>query len=415
MNMQPKTKVENVLSRELSVTQNVQPTTVKLSLTADLGSTGTRTQIYSTSEGTLRKGEIFEVPSEYSEVLEGASIDHLTSKSKTLNDLLEFLITDVTEGKPYEDKVFGLTRHFVKGGVMLDMGANVVKAVSDLGKAEQESTFVNIILNTVIRILNQQHETRVRYKQYKIDLTLALTNEDTQNINRLNRFKYRLAGRYKVELPRLGFSVDLVFEEQSIYVEDESLAVLRYWKTINHELADAFDTVFVVDGGGRSVDIGYLENDRLVNAGCKSLAFGANRIIQEALKNYTNTTTESFTPNTRQMTKAVETGYLQRGGHKIAIPENIHVAKTLVAKDIVAGFNEIFQNSREITAEGVALILTAGGCFNDTGEEDTENYVPSLTAYLQQEYSKLSQYTQFDRITEQYPIVHGLLYFRLAQ
>lgn len=412
MNMQIKT---NPLQEEMVITGTLQPGQAIIRMTADLGSTGTRTQLFTTSDNQLRKGAIVEVPSAFSEVMKGNDVAHLTSKSKSLNDLLEFKITDITEGKEVEYKVFPETRHFVKGGIMQDMGGNVEKAVSDVGKSEQDSTFVNIITNTVLRVLMQQKDTRTRYSGYTIDITLALTNEDTQNMNRLAKFRHKLAGTYKVEMPRLGYTTTLTFKEDSIYIEDESLAVLRYWKTINHELADEFYSVFVIDGGGRSIDIGYLENDRLVNAGCKSLAFGANRIIQETMKHYNSTTTENFTPNTKQITKAVETGLLQRGGQKIAIPQNIHAAKSLVAKDIVSGLNEIFQNSSSITSNSISLILTVGGCFNETGVEDTDSYVPSLTAYLQNEYSKLSPYTQFDQITEQFPIVHGLLYYRLSK
>lgn len=402
----------NEFEQEYTTTSNIEQETATLSITADMGSTGTRTVVFQTSPN-FAMSDVVELDSSFS-IVDG-DVGHLQSKSKQLIDLLEIEIVDMTEGKPEEFKVFPETTRILKGGIMRDQGSTIETTVSDIGKSEQRATFVNLISNIGLRLFMQQSNTRQRNLVYDVDLTVALTNEDTQNLNRLNKFKMKLSGMYLFRLPRLGYEAYIKINEKNIFIEDESLAVLRYWATFNAADASRYNNVLVVDGGGRSFDIGYLESGRLVNAGCKSLTFGGNRLIEETRKDIINKSTSGGTPSEALIKEAIKTGTLQRGAMFLPVADSIDSAKRRLAQDVMKGFNEIFQANRSITAESIALVLTVGGCFRETGQEGTETYVPSLTNYLQDEYNKSSEHTMFAQISEANPIAKGLVFYRVSQ
>lgn len=109
-------------------------------ISADCGSTETRTYHYSPTSG---KGNILAVDSAYG-LLE-TSIEAIESKSDTLYDNMEIElrdISDVTKKEFVFDKL-----NLIKGGLIKDVNVPVEKATSNQGKITQDATFINLITN----------------------------------------------------------------------------------------------------------------------------------------------------------------------------------------------------------------------------------------------------------------------------
>lgn len=370
----------------------------------DLGSTGTRTVAFSpTSLGNM---DVIEVPSEYVEVTD---VSHLESKSNNLYDLMEYVIKDTTAGKatkPADGK------HVVKCGVASDTGQTPVKTTSNQGKIEQDATYINLLVSVATRLYMAQSIRNTLAPSYKIDLTVSLPTADIMSKIRKERFIENVVGTYEVRMPRAGLT--LKFEITNVLLEDESQAALRYWATRSQKEVEDFANILVIDGGGRSFDIGYLENGRLNSSACHTTQFGGNRLETRVRELYTERSGESQ-PTLQSIRKAIPTGLMQDGAIQVDISEYVKEAKYILALEIMDELNKVFDSTDGLSPKSFQLVLTTGGCFNPTGQEDKVQYTSSLTTELNRVFAKSSPNTKFERIKEKSPIVKGLVFYRISK
>ena len=380
----------------------------KTMLSMDVGSTGTRTLRF---DKNMRLGQVVAVESNYAKIDLDDDISYLTSKSKSLYDNMEIIIEDITSNKSVE-KMFDKIK-VVKGGIMRELNAPVIRATSNTGKVEQESTYVNILSNIGIRALMDASNEGKKYNRIIVDLTLSLPTEDTRSRKRLESFRGKLSGEYVVEFPRLNYKVVIEIRDENIFIEDESQAALRYWATYNEQSVENLERVIIIDGGGRSFDFGFLEKGRLNSKGCKTLPFGGNR-FETYIKDHYVENNDVTEPTSTMIKEALDTGLLQDGNNVIKISDSIKYAKRKIAGDIMAGLNDLFDGV-DVNPRMINLVICTGRCFNITGDRSNGTAVASLYKFIEAAYKKVSPNTDFDRLREEYPIVKGLVFFRLSQ
>lgn len=376
--------------------------------TLDLGSTESRSLVFD-RELSNPDNELA-VPADFAYLTQ--EIDWVKSKSKTLYDNLEIDLTDVTSSviKKPEDKMFEDIR-IIKGGLLEELNYPIERAASNTGKVDQQSTFVNAIANVGLRAFIEQCNLGLKFNKVKADLTVALPPEDTQSTARIQKFKNRLQGEYVFKLPRLNFTCTIEVKKEKIYFEDESKAAMRYWAATTDLDVEQYRNVLVIDGGGRSFDIAFLKNGILVTSGSKTLTFGGKKMEQFAFQHFVQNGDRSA-PNMEMVRESFQTGQIQDGNAMLSMVESIHYSKNEISKMVMAGLNELF-DFNDVRPNQINLILTAGGCFRESGEG--EFVVPSLTDYIEARYQKVSPNTLFYQIEEDYPILLGLALFRLSQ
>lgn len=337
--------------------------------------------------------------------------DWIPSRSKALIDNLEIKITDITpdteKGKDYKQFQSVL---IAKETIMRESGAPIDTTHSNVGKVAQMPIYINAITSLGLRAFMSQSLTGQRPETVICDVTIALPPEDTKSKPRLDLFKRKLSGTYMFRLVRLGYEVKIVIPFDRIYIEDEASAVARCWATENKKKIDMFSRVLVIDGGGRSTDLGLLENGALNARRSKTLPFGGNKFETEILDHYTQNS-DGNPLNLSMIREALKTGQIQDGNTYRSIKSSIVQSKKNIAKMTMTGVSMVL-DSAELTPSQINLVLCAGGLFRPTGEG--QNYVESLAMYLQKMYQVVSPHTQFDTIKEPYPIVYGLMYYRVS-
>ena len=234
--------MSNFLESKLGELNPAESQTSVLYAAVDAGSTQTRGELF-TKEGQMRESIL--VDSNY-EVI-NRDISHVVPQESNVYSSLEFHLIDATKDK--SDKQFeDIT--VVKGDLLSSITSNRQVTSSSASKIDQLATYINIICNVTLLILEYYTEHGVQ-DSVAVNLVTSLPPEDTKFKRRMDTFKDRLAGDYIVELPRLhttiAFSINKDFR---ILSEPEAGAV---YTAVEGVLAEEEDSVVcIMDIGGRS-------------------------------------------------------------------------------------------------------------------------------------------------------------------
>ena len=399
--VRPREVINHVRKQKISMQEGA--TNVYLSV--DNGSTETRTFVY--NPGTAQ-GKVVAIDSAYA-VIE-SDISHIASKSETLYDNMEIEIKDVTQTK--EDRVI-YDLKIIKGGLLQDINVPIERAASNEGKATQDTTFVNIITNVGLRAYETACKTGKITKMLSVDLAITLPTEDLKNVNRMAKFKNRIAGIYTFILPRFEFEISLLVKPENITLYDEAQAVLDFWAMNNQELYQSMEKVIVIDGGGRSIDYSLLDNGRIINKGSLTGAYGGTKFEKLILDDFV-ASHDTNEPSIDMIRKALDTGVLKKGNTEFDLTPSIKKAKSAIARTIMRDINTIL-DANEIKGDDINLLLTSGRLFGESVGVSKDKSVPSLSKVVEKLYKEKSASIKVDRIKEEFAIVKGLAYYRLGQ
>lgn len=399
--VKPRDMIYNVKKQRV----NMQEGATNIYMSVDNGSTETRTFVYNPQTA---QGNVVAIDSAYGIV--ETDISHCASKSDNLYDNMEIFIADKTETK--EDRViYQLT--IAKGGLLRDNNIPIEKAASNEGKATQDTTFVNILSNIGLRAYETACKLGKSSKMISVDLAITLPTEDLKNVNRMNKFKSKVAGVYDFKLPRFNFEITILIKPDNITLYDEAQAVLDYWAMNNQELYSSMKKVIVIDGGGRSIDYSLLDNGRIINKGSLTGAYGGTKFEQLILEDFV-ATHDTNEPSIDMVHEALDTGVLKKGNSEFDLTPSIKKAKSAIARTIMRDINRIL-DANEIKGDDINLLLTSGRLFGESIGVSKEKSVPSLSKVVEKLYKEKSDSIKVDRIREEFAIVKGLAYYRLGQ
>lgn len=361
----------------------------------DIGSTQTRTCIYVKTGGT---GDAILLDSNY-EILT-RDIDHISSSTDTVIGNLEMIIQDLTEGK---DKfVFKEKTHVLKGDLLSNVTTARQITASSVSKVDQEATYVNAVTNTALAVLDWYNSVGMSKEEPIVKLEISLPPEDTKFKQRVNLFISRLAGTYKVDFPRLNISLSFTISDKSnVISEPEAVSVfLTATKQITDDDADS--VICVLDIGGRSTGITFLDNKALLADSCVTVPIGGSRLISLLGKNIASEFNIQE-PTPARLTKALTTGKFKIGAKTLDITKAIADAKKEFANIV---FSELLGaiDINGIQMQNIAKVFCSGRTFVDA------DGVISLRDILADACKNTSEYTEFCKVDADTPILTGLLY-----
>ena len=375
---------------------------IKMQASIDAGSSETRIHTWSNNP---QSGHINSVDSAYSIVTE--SISHINSQSDTLYDNLEIRMTDITDDKV--DKVFeDIT--IVKGGLFEDLRLPAAKTSSNIGKGNQDTTYINAIANLAIRIYTMSVSRDINPVCVLVELSMALPQEDIISAKRQEEIKEKLHGYYKVSLPRMDFNVEIAISDETIFLFDEAQAALGYWKVSNKVDTSKYNGVLIIDAGGRSVDLSLMLKGRVISKGSYTGKFGGQKFVDLIIDKYINDTGNDM-PSKDMIYNALDTGMLQDGNSLIDITKYIGSAKEEITKSIMSDIDSLL-DMNEVRMNQLNLVVCAGRLMGESHNPSTS--VPSMSTYIEREVKKISPNTMVGQIDDVNALVKGLSLARYA-
>ncbi len=384
----------SILTETLTLPENVCEDN-RILVAIDVGSTQTRSSIYTKKGDT---GEVILLDSNY-EILT-RDISHVNSNDTKVISNLEMFISDLTEEK---DKfVFKNETHILKGELLSNITNARQITASSVSKVDQEATYINIISNTAIAVLDWFRTFGVIKGIPEVKLTVALPPEDTKFKNRTTLFLSRLAGTYQVAFPRLNVTITFsISKESRIISEPEAVSVLlTATKQITDEDADT--VICVLDIGGRSTGITFIDNKALLTDSCVTVPVGGSRLLSLIGRNVA-TTYNIQEPTSARLIKALQTGSFKIGSRTVDITKDIVDAKREFANLI---FSELLGaiDLNNIQMQNIAKVFCSGRTFTDA-----DNVTPLIDIFAEI-CSGTSEYTEFKKVDADTPILIGLIY-----
>jgi len=393
---------DNVLKQYDAKEIAVGSSTGACNISIDAGSSESRTHVW---HDNPKSGSIFGISSGYSIV--SADMASIQAQSDTLYDNLEIQLEDLTDGK--EEKVFeNIT--IVKGGLLEDLRLPVAKTSSNVGKALQDTTYINAIANIGIRLYMAASTVGMYQPRYVCDVTLALPNEDVASLKRQEDVKNRLAGEYLFTLPRCKFSINIKINKDKILLVDEAKAALGSWRVVSKDKTN-YENVLIIDAGGRSVDYSIMFKGRSLTRGSMTGKFGGQKFVDIIMEKYVNETGGDM-PTKDMILDALDSGLLQDGNSHINICEFISKAKDEIAVSIGNDISSLL-DANELRVNQLNLVLCAGRLMRETVCPDGEK-VKSLCYNVENYIKKISPNTHVGLLEDEFALVRGLSLARHA-
>ena len=390
--------LKNYTAKEIAVGSSLGYVNVSI----DAGSSETRSHVWNDNP---KSGSIFGISSGYSIVT--SDISSLQTQSDSLYDNMEIQLEDVTPGKV--NKVFeNIT--IVKGGMLEDLRQPVAKTSSNVGKALQDTTYINAIANIGIRLYMAAYTVGMYQPSYRCDLTLALPNEDVASIKRQEEVKDKLAGEYLFTMPRCKFSINIKITKEGILLVDEAKAALGSWRAANKDKTN-YDNVLIIDAGGRSVDYSIMFKGRALTRGSLTGKFGGQKFVDIIMEKYVNETGGDM-PTRDMILEALDSGLLQDGNSSINICEFIGKAKEEIATSIGNDVSSLL-DTNDLRINQLNLVLCAGRLMRETVCPDGST-VDSLAYNIEKFVKRSSPNTHVGILEDEFALVRGLSLARYA-
>lgn len=383
--------MENVVNKGTGTEYQI----IKMMKAIDAGSTETRVMTFSNENKS-----IFVTPAEYGVLF--SNIEHIDSVSKNFEDNLEIELCDITPGK---EKMFERL-NIVKGSLMRQSNCMPEILNSTNQKRNQVQYYVNIVLGIALSIVNRRQGAIETGMLFDIDTTIAIPPEDNDNIKKINDVKEKLQGRYTINFSRLGISFTIQIKRESILIEDESKAVLRCYGVERKGQLTGKRIVF--DIGGRSTDMALIDNDILIASYSKTFRIGGVKIAQILKEQIMSDPDLDLEVSLNMAESAMLTGIVKDGAKDIDVKKHISKARQLFMIEVFKEYNAILSYNNCKPNEIYEIVLV--------GRPNTlmEGTV-SLSKILEMLNKKDSPNTLIGRVNKEYPIIHGLYYYRLSK
>ncbi|MEG2262850.1 MAG: hypothetical protein RSC43_00075 [Clostridia bacterium] len=370
----------------------------------DLGSTETRTEQF---DGDGSTSGVLHLDSNYAEV--NHSIEHIANPSNALDSKLEAIIEDISESNKSDPAFKSI--HVVKGALMNIINVHTVNTTANASKIDQIPTYVNVIFNIGLTILLRAASLNsVPSNVIPVDATISLPPEDTTSQSRIDFFKSRVAGEYRVSFPRLNVQIRFKIAAHDVMVLSEPNAV-----AICQQVKDPIPTDTVVgfiDMGGRSSGYSFVRNGVLLEDGCMTEPIGGNTlktIIAQRVSEKFNIQK----PTIFMIDNALPTGQMRVGNKLMDISDCISAAKREISAVLFNGFMTAM-DANNLQTQQLSQVYCSGRTFGSSMEGTTVKSA-SLMNNLEDMYHARSPYTGFDLMSSEDPVVTGLIFARFAK
>ena len=382
----------------------------------DVGSTGIRTLVLrdtpdpSDIDIDLKSAgemELIALDSDYA--LADSKISKLSVRKKdTIYDQLEMKIENHKA-----DALFGF-KHIVRGSLIGYVGVGSSKLASSASKVDQEQTYINIISNVAISLLNKELRTGIKMANtILVDLTVALPSDDLNSEEKLDKFKNNLSGNYIIEFPKLKHTIRFTITPQSITVTSEASATSLYvTKVMDVELEGDCGCGAIENVGGRSTG-GILSSGYMLAEGNQIVSqTGGSALIREVGKAIASEKKLNAI-STEVAEHALKTGVLVRGKTAIDVLDIVEEQKEIFAQKVFNDFLSLL-DTNEKAIEDVSMIMVSGRVFNQYDREDADSLPTLVDKFARLVYS-VSKDTIVGLVDTDYPIPYGLMEYRLAE
>lgn len=360
----------------------------------DVGSTQTRSCIF-TKDAQLEN--IMILDSNY-EVL-NRSIEHVASVDENILSGLELILTDDSAEHKVEPPFTEV--HLIKGNLLSSVTNSRVITSASSSKIDQEATYYNIVSNIALQLLNRYMSEGQPNEPTTVNLTVALPPEDTRFSVRTKRFTERLAGEYHVEFVRYNVTVDFIISDNiTIISEPEAVAVFQ---TVEKQLEDEEDSVVcVLDIGGRSTGITFIDNKHLLLDSCTTVPIGGSKLVS-LLGRELVTSLSIQEPQPQRLIKVLSTGKFKMGTQQVDVSQQLNTAKQEFAGLI---FGELIRSIdlNNIQMQNISRVFCSGHTFGEAPGS------PSLMNLIATLFKARSSFTEFSKIDNENPILMGLAF-----
>lgn len=384
--------MSNLLDSNLGALAVASTPTQDIYAAIDAGSTQTRGAVF-TKSGQMRAPLL--VDSNYDVI--SRDISHVASPGSNVYSNLELQIEDITAEK--SEKQFEKIT-VIKGDLLASITSSRQITTSAASKIDQVATYINIVSNVALLLLDYYVDNGTQ-DIAQIHLVTSLPPEDTRFKRRTDLFRGRLAGDYKVDMPRLGVSISFrILDDFKILSEPEAVAV---YAAVEGVLTDEDDSVVcVMDIGGRSTGITFIDNKKLLIDSCATVPIGGSRLLGILSRDIANTYDIQEPPVSR-LFRALTTGYFKIGANKIDISQQLNSAKQEFSEMI---FNELLVaiDMNNIQMQNISKVYCSGRTFG------AAEMSPSIVTNLEKLFKVKSPYTEFRVVDKPNPILTGLVY-----
>lgn len=360
----------------------------------DIGSTQTRSSLFTKD---AKMGELLIVDSNYEVV--NRSIEHVASPDNNIISGLEMILTDMA-AESKADPVFTEV-HLIKGNLLSAVSNNQMRTSSSASKIDQDATYFNVISNVAIQLLGYFMDNGIPASCIDVNLTLALPPEDTRFTPRLKKFIQRLAGEYSVEFVRFNTTIRFnITENCNIISEPEAVAVFQ---TVQKQLEGEEDSVVcVLDIGGRSTGITFIDNQHLLLDSCVTIPLGGSKLIS-LLGRELSSGLSILEPQPQRLIKVLSTGKFKLGAQQVDVTQQLNDAKKEFASLIYSELTRAI-DLNNIQMQNISKVFCSGHTFGEAPGS------PSIMTNLAAAFKACCAFTEFSRIEVENPILMGLIY-----
>lgn len=386
--------MEDFLNSAFKQIEPVKTNAVPVFIAMDVGSTQTRSCTF-TKEAEL--GNVIILDSNY-EIL-NRGIEHVASVDDSILSGLEMTLTDVS-AESKVDPMFTEV-HLIKGNLLSSVTTNRITTSSSASKIDQEATYLNIVSNIALQLLQQYMVHGQPADETRVNLTVALPPEDTRFKQRLDKFSQRLVGSYDVDFMRYGVTVRFgISANINIISEPEAVAV---YQTVEKQLEGEDDSVVcVLDIGGRSTGITFIDNQHLLLDSCVTVPLGGSKLVA-LLGRELSSTLNIQEPQPQRLIKSLSTGEFKLGTQKVDITPQLNTVKQEFAGLIFSELSRAI-DLNDIQMQNISKVFCSGHTFGEAPGS------PSLMNAIAAKFQARCSFTEFSRIEGENPILMGLVY-----
>lgn len=361
--------------------------TLNLLVGVDGGSTQTR--CYVVDDPNSEEYTLHDIPSVASFV--DSDIEIQPKGDNLYQQLDSTIIKQSTSKEAIFDKV-----RVVRGTKMLDYNKTEQRISSINQKIETPLFYINIVDAIGYAICQKYNGELPSY--VKVAAGVALPPDDRNSSINTEKFFTQLIGKYTWEHKESGVQILIEIVGAKVLTEPEA-----FINGYHIREGEEFPGVELhVNMGGRSTGVELLIDGVLIDSASKTLPYGGTQLA-ENLGELLAKTRGGRAPQARALKKALETGFLKSGRSEIDITSEI----TAVKKEMAVRLKEdikrvVFDMQPNYAPTDVEVFSVSGRTF------EGGDYNVSIATFLQEEFFKLSEFTEFQLCEGNY-IPYGLV------
>lgn len=363
-------------------------------LASDLGGSYSRTfQLHRNINPS--DDDLITVPSSYAILDEDTNTSVIKASSNDIMDNLELIIRE-SETSPYvKTSWFQEPQHILKGS-LLEL-SNEVK--SSINNQHDKTMDIGIFVNHLTNIAIAAYKSKLSKVAVRTSFTLPV-KERYSSVERMNLLTSFIAGNYTIEMPRIGFSLEVQIEAKDIHIESEAETSYIYMLSSsggNPDILNYASQDIVINDVGKTTYNLVLVSKGVTQSGKSHTGkFGGDNLQSALYVRLGRIRTEAI--SFEQAGHALETGSLIIGSETVAVGDIVTEVKKEFAKTMIKEYVEFLQNSFMQSTQVYANIFV-GRTMGHTGEmyEDgkvSPDFSPSLGQLFIDQFKKLSGTTE---------------------